>query len=52
VLVHILGAAIEAAFRAGHAAAEETLGAHGSDRLLDAIETAWTEYAADNGFAA
>lgn len=39
---------IEHAFRAGHAAAEEALGAHGSERLLQAIENAWAEYQADN----
>ncbi len=43
--------AIEQAFRAGHAAAEEALGAHGSDRLLDSIERAWSDYVADNGLS-
>lgn len=37
----------EHAFRAGFAAAEEALGAHGSERLLDAVERAWTDFAAD-----
>ena len=48
----IIAPYIEAAFRAGHAAAEETLGAHGSEQLLDAIERAWADYAADVGVSA
>ncbi|RYG88576.1 MAG: hypothetical protein EON59_04005 [Alphaproteobacteria bacterium] len=42
----------EHAFRAGHAAAEEALGAHGSQRLLDAIERSWAGYAGDAGLPA
>lgn len=38
----------ERAFRAGHAAAEETLGAHGSEWLLEALEASWAAYVADN----
>lgn len=44
----IVLALVEDAWRSGHATAEEVLGAHGSDRLLDAIEAGWAEYAADN----
>lgn len=50
VLAPVVSLASEQAFRAGFAAAEEALGAHGSDRLLEATERAWTDYAADNGF--
>lgn len=39
---------IEDAWRSGFAAAEEVLGAHGSEWLLNAIENAWAEYAADH----
>lgn len=41
-------ALVEDAWRSGHANAEQVLGAHGSERLLDAIEAGWAEYAADN----
>lgn len=49
LLAPLVTAAIEDAWRSGHATAEEVLGAHGSERLLDAIEAGWAEYAADNG---
>lgn len=49
MLAPIAAEIAEHAFRAGHAAAEETLGAHGSDWLLDAIERSVANYAADNG---
>jgi transcriptional regulatory protein LevR len=52
VLAPIVSTVAEDAFRAGFAAAEEVLGAHGSDRLLAAIETAWAGYADDNALAA
>ncbi len=42
---------IEDAWRSGFAAAEEVLGAHGSEWLLGAIENAWAEYAADRALA-
>jgi len=48
ILTPIVRAMIEDAWRSGHATAEEVLGAHGSERLLDAIEAGWAEYAADN----
>lgn len=51
VLAPIAAEIAEHAFRAGHAAAEETLGAHGSERLLSAVERGWTDYAADCGIA-
>ncbi len=52
MLSPIFTAISEQAFRAGHAAAEETLGAHGSEWLLDAIERSWAEYVADHGLIA
>lgn len=52
VLQPIVRDLVEKAWRAGHAAAEETLGAHGSDHLLAAIERSWAEYAADQGLTA
>jgi len=39
---------VEQSFRAGFAAAEQALGAHGSDRLLAAVESAWAEYQLDH----
>lgn len=51
VLLPAVSIASEAAFRAGFSAAEEALGAHGSERLLDSIERGWTEYAADTGLS-
>lgn len=52
ILAPIAAQIAESAFRAGHAAAEEALGAHGSDRLLEAIEQSWAQYAADTGLPA
>jgi len=48
----VIAEQVEKAFRAGFAAAEEVLGAHGSDHLLAAIGTAWSGYADDNDFPA
>lgn len=52
VLLPAITVSAEAAFRAGFAAAEEALGAHGSERLLEAIEQSWWEYVADNALLA
>lgn len=43
---------VEEAWRAGFGAAEEVLGAHGSEWLLGALENAWAEYEADHALAA